>query len=109
MAQRLRNRRIEFKVTDSEYELMQESMRSAGYNNMREYLSDLLINGYVVKKSTSNIEKLVYEINKIGTNINQAVHLANIDGTISKDKINKLTDELLNIRAIIFRFECMFK
>lgn len=73
--------------------------------NLGLYLSYLLINGYVVGRDSSGLDKLSYEVNKVGTNINQAVHLCNINGRIGETQVKDLSDKLGMIYKIMRDFE----
>lgn len=106
MTKRLRDKSICLKVTDKEYELIKLSMEEANYSVMREYLTDLLINGYVINKDTKGINELAYEINRVGNNINQAVHIANYNGSISKDMIAQIEE---NQKEIYFMLKNLIK
>lgn len=102
---RLRDRNIHIMVTEGEYNLILAGMKRAKASNMREYLSYLLINGYVVGRDSSGLDKLSYEVNKVGTNINQAVHLCNINGRIGETQVKDLSDKLGLIYKIMRDFE----
>lgn len=101
---RLRNKDIHIKVTEGEYELIMAALKASKMPNLREYLSRLLIHGYVVGRDQSGLNKLAYEVNKVGTNINQAVHLCNINGSINSENIVDLTNRLNDIYKMMEKF-----
>lgn len=91
---RVRDRNIHIMVTDYEYELIHQRMKASGKRTLREYLIDMAVNGYLIKVDYSEMKKLVYEINKIGTNINQIAYKANSTNYISQIDIDELKDKV---------------
>lgn len=91
---RVRDRDIHIMVTDYEYELIRQRMKASEKRTLREYLIDMAINGYIIKVDYSEMKNLVYEINKIGTNINQIAYRANSTNYISQIDINEIRDKV---------------
>ena len=78
---RLRKKKIQFWVTEIEYDVISEK---ANYCNitMSEYLRKVSVDGVIIKRELEGL----YEINKIGVNINQIAKQANKrDAVIGKD------------------------
>ena len=81
--------RIEIRVTKDEYALIKEKADSDG-KTISEFVRDRALRGYTIRRGNIEIQRLVWEINKIGVNINQAVHLANQAQFISPAQIEQL-------------------
>lgn len=91
---RVRDRDIHIMVTDYEDKLIRQRMKASGKSTLREYLVDMAVNGYIIKVDYSEMKNLVYEINKIGTNINQIAYKANSTNHISQIDIDELKDKV---------------
>lgn len=98
---RTRNIKLELYVSQEEYNSIQIKMKQFGTTNFSQYARKMLIDGYVISiKNSKDLFQLVYEINKIGVNINQLTKLANENRAISKSVINNIAttqEELQNL------------
>ena len=97
MANRLRNKRIEIRVSETEEKMIRDRMALCNIDNMGKYLRKMAINGYIFKVDYAPIKELTYEIHKIGVNINQIAHKANLTGTIPASEIQLLKEMLETI------------
>lgn len=91
---RLRDRQLNIRVTDYEYALIQKRMEEAGSASMTEYMIDVATNGYLINVDYSEVRQLAYEINKIGTNINQITHKINSENVIYKEEIEEIQEDI---------------
>lgn len=98
---RFRSREIKFRVTDSEYMLIKERMKASDASSMNQYILKAAIDGYIINVDYSDFKKLIYEINKIGTNINQIAHKVNSQNQIYKTDIDELKDKMELIWKLI--------
>jgi len=64
-------------VDEEEKQQLDSKMLQFGTKNMGAYLRKMSIDGMVIKKDYSDIRKLLGEIGKIGSNINQIAKRAN--------------------------------
>lgn len=98
---RERRKQIKLYVSEEEYNNIQIKMKQSGITNFSQYARKMLIDGYVISiKNTNDLLQLIYEINKIGVNINQLTKLANENRAISKSVINNIVtkqEELQNL------------
>ena len=94
---RKRKNRISFYLTDQELELVNKKMKKTNHTNMNSYIRDSILNGIIVIRNYNTFRSVVNEINKIGTNINQAVKLANTKGDIYKTEIKYLENNMQQI------------
>lgn len=91
---RIKNNLMKFYVDDKELDLISKKMEEMGMTNRSEYLRKMALQGYIIKRDFSHIDNLVYELNKIGTNINQIAKKVNETNIISKNDIKTLNDKM---------------
>ena len=91
---RLRDRNIHIMTTEHEYEVIKQRKEESGCNSMREYIIKTAMDGYLIKVDYSDMKQLAYEINKIGTNINQIAHRVNSNDTVSQRDIKEVQDKV---------------
>ena len=102
MESRIRKKQIKLYVTEKEYNSIKIKMKQFGTEKFSIYARKMLIDGYVI--SINNIyefKKLVYEVNKIGVNINQLTKLANENKSISKSIINSIIKKQEEIQQLV--------
>jgi alkyl hydroperoxide reductase subunit AhpC len=87
MANRKRTIPIHFDVTEDERNMIVEKMNQFGTENMGAYLRKMAIDGYVIKKDYTELKDIIYEINKIGVNINQIAKKVNEHSSIYKGDV----------------------
>ena len=91
---RLRDRNIHIMVTDYEYQLIKERKEEAGSPSLREYIVEAATKGYLIKVDYSDLKELTYEINKIGTNINQIAHKINAENAVYKSQMEEIQEDI---------------
>lgn len=110
MKNRKRNIKIELYVTEYEKRLIYQKMKELPTTNFSSYARKMLIDGEIISlNSSSELKQLVYEINKIGVNINQLTKLANETKNINKSMLQDIVvmqEELQKI--IIEKVEILF-
>lgn len=95
---RLRDTSINFRVTNFEHDIIMHNFKESGSLSFRDFATKLLSDGYVLNINTSDLHSYAYEINKIGTNINQIAH-----------KVNQLDDKSLDFHLLKQDVsECLF-
>lgn len=75
---RLYNEQINFRVTTFEHDIIMHNYEASGASSFREFATRLLSDGFVLNIDTNDMHNYAYEINKIGTNINQIAHKVNM-------------------------------
>ncbi len=99
---RIRNKLQKFYLDDQELSVIEKNMEKLEINNKSEYFREMALKGKkILFQYDRNLEALVTEINKIGTNINQVAKVTNERRNIYHEDILILKDELTNIRRII--------
>lgn len=91
---RLRDKQLNIRVTDYEYQLIKERMEKAGSSSLREFVVEAAINGFLINVDYSDLKSLTYEINKIGTNINQIAHKINAENAVYKSQMNEIQEDI---------------
>ncbi len=72
--------------------------------NRSQYIRKMAIEGYIIKRDFSQVEQLVYEVNKIGNNINQVARRANELEHVTLDDMKYLKKQLDGIYSQIEKF-----
>lgn len=94
MGFRVRDKQMNIRVTEYERQLIQERVEKSGASSLTEYVLDTTLDGYVINVDYSEIKALAYEINKIGTNINQIAHRVNSNDAVAKSDIKEVQDKV---------------
>ncbi|MFC5647691.1 plasmid mobilization relaxosome protein MobC [Paenibacillus solisilvae] len=100
---RYRNKEVKFFVTGHEMEMIDKKAAIAELDRSK-YLRKMALEGYIIKQDFSQVEQLVYEVNKIGNNINQVARRANEVEYVSLDDIKYLKKQLEGIYGQIEKF-----
>lgn len=101
------NERLYVRLTKKEKDKIKKLAERAGISSVKELVLSSVYrfpaNNFRYKKQfVSQLQKLTYEINQIGNNINQtvhAIHLMNISGAIREDLIKELIAVLKQYQA----------
>ncbi len=102
MESRIRKKQIKLYVTEKEYNSIQIKMKQFGTEKFSVYARKMLIDGYVIKlNNIYEFKKIIYEINKIGVNINQLTKLANENKNISKSIVNSIIKKQEELHQLV--------
>ena len=98
-----RSRDIAKKVffNQEELDVINKKMEVLEIDNFSAYCRKMLIDGYVIKKDYTSLKDLIYEINKIGNNINQIAKNVNIDNNVSKEQLDEINNKVEYIWHIL--------
>lgn len=91
---RLRDKQLNIRVTDYEYQLIKERMEKSGSCSFREFIVEAATKGYIIEVDYSDLKELAYEINKIGTNINQIAHKINAENAVYKSQMEEIQEDI---------------
>lgn len=94
---RTRKHLINFYINDIENEIIKAKLKKSGIKNRSTYLRKMATQGTIVKIDMEGINNLVYEINKIGVNINQIAKKVNESNTIYKNEIEEIQEKINDI------------
>jgi alkyl hydroperoxide reductase subunit AhpC len=79
------------RITPAQWQMIQERMARVRLKDFNRYARQMLIDGYFfVIDDKEEIKAMTYEINKIGTNINQIAYKLNLTGTASEEDIREI-------------------
>ena len=77
-----RNKQLNFRVTDSEYEIIQKKMKLSGIKKPTAYLRKMAIDGYVIRLDLSELTEILRLARINSNNLNQVAKRANETGNI---------------------------
>lgn len=91
MAKRIRNKQINFRVSDDELSLIESKMRQLGTKNREAYLRKMAIDGYVVKLDVPELKEIVSLMRRMSNNVNQIARRANETGRVYEVDVADVT------------------
>ena len=85
-----------FYLSDFELENLEQSMQLLGIDNKSDYFREMVLKGkkIVIDFDYSNMGKLIYELNRIGNNVNQIAKITN-------EKRNIFHPEILELQNLV--------
>jgi len=87
---RARDIRVDLRISQEEYDLIQERMSEAGTANMSAFIRKLALNGYVLHVDLSPVKELVSLQRRCSNNLNQIAVNANTYGGIYQQELAAL-------------------
>lgn len=110
MAEKDRIRKHQFKLSllDVENELLKQKSSEYGLSRT-EFLRQLIVFGGIQKRPKVDLqmyEKIQYELNRIGNNINQIAYIANLNKTIEKKDLDSVRKQLDEIWELCEKIAC---
>ncbi len=93
------NNRKEVRLSKKELEIIKKKAKESKLN-VSEYIRQSALNGFVIVKNEKAKTDFIYELNKIGTNINQVTKLCNTVGSVDREdlyKLEKYFEEILKL------------
>ena len=96
-----KTKRLQVRLTEEEIKTIKERMADFEYSNLSEFIRDGALKPS--RKNKRNMASMIYEVNKIGVNLNQAIHklhLQQIDHTELLIAINQANHLLSNILVV---------
>ncbi|MCD8090186.1 MAG: MobC family plasmid mobilization relaxosome protein [Clostridiales bacterium] len=98
---RYRNERLYVMVTKEEKEAIKQKMSKLGMTNLGDFVRLCLTVNPIVHIDVSKINELIYEINKIGVNINQIAKAANTSKNVYQSDIEDVKQQLDKLNKFI--------
>lgn len=99
-ANRIRNKKFEFWVTEQEHEYIQKKARETELS-VSEYLRTIAIDGLIFKQDLQRLDSVCYEMNKIGVLINQMAKKTNLENEISYIELEELNKKVGDIWQLL--------
>ena len=85
-----KTKKICFKVSPWEIELIHQKMKEAGIRNLSAYLIKMAIDGYVIRMEMSDVKEILRLMQINSNNLNQYAKKANETGNIYLEDIKDL-------------------
>jgi len=96
-----RNKQLNFRVTDSEYEIIQKKMILSGIKKPTAYLRKMAMDGYVIRLDLSELTEILRLARINSNNLNQVAKRANETGNIYETDIKEIQEEQLEIKELL--------
>jgi hypothetical protein len=91
---RLRKKGLFLRLLDEEYEILEDKCKKADMTKA-DYIRNLIFYGNPIVRDVMHdidADKLIYELNRIGNNVNQIAYQANINTSVSMQDFLQLKD-----------------
>lgn len=98
---RYRNKRLYIQVTEDEKNDILQKMEKAKMTNLNEFVRRALSTSEIINLDLKKLQDLTYELNKIGTNINQIAKVANQTNSIYKNDLDEIKKYLKGIEDFV--------
>ena len=85
-----KTKKICFKVSPWEIELIHQKMKEAGIRNLSAYLIKMAIDGYVIRMEISDVKEILRLMQINSNNLNQYAKRANETGNIYLEDVKDL-------------------
>ena len=82
-----------FRVLESELELIKKKMAAAGMRNKEHYFRKMVLDGYILRLDLADIREMTRLLGNASNNLNQIAKRVNTDGSIFADDIKKIQDD----------------
>ncbi len=97
----MRGQRIHLRVSQDEYDLIQQKMAQSGCVNMSAYLRKMAIDGLIVKLDMSDMKEILRLLQYNGNNINQIAKRMNESKTVYSGDIDDIKENQAEILKTI--------
>jgi len=97
-----KERRLELRLSNEEYDLIQQQMEMCGMDNMSAFVRKMAIDGMVIKLNMPELQELLHLLRRVNANINQITKRLHETGRIYDTDLEeilgyqKLTKDGLN-------------
>lgn len=95
-----RKRQIKTRVNDEEFAIILEKSKLTNLS-INKYLKKIAVDGEIYVQDLKSIHDLIFEINKIGQNINQIAKWANGHGGVNPSDVNYLKRQVESIWQLL--------
>ena len=100
MAKRTRSVMVTVYYTEQEWAVVAEKMKIAGVRNSSSYLRRMSMTGEVKYYDFSNLKELSAILGRLAGSINQVAKRCNETGSVSKNDVEQLRREYLQVKAV---------
>jgi len=81
-----------FRVTESERDLITQKMAAAGIRNKEAYFRKMVLGGYILRLDLTDVREMTRLLSNSTTNLNQIAKRVNADGSIFASDIKDIQD-----------------
>ena len=102
-AGRLRNRKLTIHLFDEELQLLEKKCQELGISKS-EYIRNMILFGNPERNtnfSEEEAQRLIFEVGKIGNNINQIARYVNMQKSVDGVDMKNLVEEFGELQALI--------
>ena len=98
---RIRDTRLNIRVTEEEKEFILKSMQNNSFRNVTDFIIECITQHKTMVVDTMPLMAVKNEINKVGVNVNQIAKVANTNRTVNTDMLQLLKKYIDEMRAIV--------
>ncbi|MDF7637328.1 MobC family plasmid mobilization relaxosome protein [Leuconostocaceae bacterium ESL0958] len=95
---RKRSVQRKFWLTRDENEILNRKIKASKSPTFQAYAYQMLFQGKVIHNDFSELNRLNFEVGKLGTNVNQLAKAANIYKQVAPEDVQALTTELTELK-----------
>lgn len=105
-----KNKTVKMCVTDEQFQELQVKLKTSQYRGLSELLRAMVFDKRItIITENANSRELLYELSKIGTNINQIAKRCNIDSIGGQPTYLKLSEKYIISKAVSIMEEILNK
>ena len=97
-----RDVRLFIRVTPEELEAIKKNQNKTGLR-LSEYARRLLMGEVVVAAPPADLNILIREVKRVGSNLNQLVHKLNMTGYVHQDELDNCIKEIEEVKDMLYR------
>ena len=110
MKQGKKDKLVQFLISSEEFQVLRGLLKTSQYRGMSELLRAMVFNRRItILTKDTNLHKLLYELSKIGANINQIAKRCNIDAIGGQSVHLKFSEKYIISKAISIMEETLNK
>ena len=88
-----RDKQMNFRVTESEYEVIRKRMEITGIKSPSAYLRKMAMNGYIIQMDLTDVKEMIRLLRINANNLNQYAKKANECGSVYLEDIRDLQEQ----------------
>ena len=97
---RKRNHRIVFYLNDAEFETLESKVKQTSLSR-EGFIRNLISDVPIQEKPPADIHKLIWEVRRVGNNIDQILTIANARGLLDVPQLRKAMADLRDVEKLI--------
>jgi hypothetical protein len=101
MQNRTRNRQLNLKFTEEEFNFITKKKETAKVQNYTDFIMKIAAQSQVIVVDTKPLLEVANQINKIGVNVNQMAKIANTTGKIYSNEFEDLKKKISEMESIV--------